>query len=181
MKRTATFAAFAAFLAVSPMALAAESTPPASEAAGTNAGTAIQGQVEPNQVLAGNLKGATVFDDANKQIGTVKDIVIGSNGRVVAVVVNANNRNVAVSMQDLRIEKAAGGNDVQKVLLKIGEAQLNAAPNVELSGNAGEGNGVGATGAANGSAGGAASSSTAGGETNGAGSGPTTAPARNNR
>lgn len=136
MTRTAIIAAFAAFLAVSPMALAAEPAQPPAEAAGTTAnGPAIQGSLEPNQVLAANLEGAAVYNDANKQIGTVKDIVVDRTGRVVAVVLNNNNRNVAVDMQALKIQKNENGNGIQKVLLNASEAQLQGAPTVDLNGN----------------------------------------------
>jgi sporulation protein YlmC with PRC-barrel domain len=147
MTKTAIVAAFAALLAASPMALAQTQpqtqTQPESTAGMPAAGnTAIQGKLKPDQVLASNLKGSEVYDSANQKVGTVKDIVIGEDGHVVAVVLDADNRNVAVGMQDLKIAKGNGGsNDIQKVTLNVSQAQLKAAPPVDL--NAGTGSSTG--------------------------------------
>jgi sporulation protein YlmC with PRC-barrel domain len=148
MKNTALFAAFAAaLLAATPLSVSAQTAGTGGqEATPATGGGAIQGRLEPNQVLATNLKGANVYGAGNRKIGTIRDIVLGENGRVVAVVVGINRRNVAVAMRNLRIEKNTNGNGIQRVLLNASAAQLERAPNVDLNGNGSNGAGSGSTG-----------------------------------
>lgn len=177
MTKTAIVAAFAAVLAASPMALAQTQPETQSQtqgqAQGSAAGmpaagdTAIQGKLMPNQVLAGHLKGAEVYDSANQKVGTVKDIVVGQTGKVVAVVLDTDNRNVAVSMQDLKIAKENGGSGIQKVMLNVSQAQLKTAPAVDLdTGTGSSGGGNPAAGSEGAGGGGGATGGNAGGANN---------------
>jgi sporulation protein YlmC with PRC-barrel domain len=63
----------------------------------------------PGQLRVSEMTGAAVYDNQNKEIGAIKDIVLDPDGRVAAVVLNVKGtlglakRYVAVSIGDLKI------------------------------------------------------------------------------
>jgi sporulation protein YlmC with PRC-barrel domain len=132
MSRTTTIAAFAAILAASPMAFAAQpkaaapATPPANS-------SVSETSIQPNQILAGDLKGADVWDSQNKKIGTVKDIVVDKGGRVAAVVLDIDGKNVAVPMHDLQITLEQNSNTPKKVTVNKSQNELKSAQAFQLN------------------------------------------------
>jgi sporulation protein YlmC with PRC-barrel domain len=87
----------------------------------TNAQTAavspspmVRAAMTANHLLAGQIRlsdmsGATVYDVQNRNIGAIKDIVLGADGRVAAVVLHVGGtlgvggRDVAIGIGDLKI------------------------------------------------------------------------------
>ncbi len=63
----------------------------------------------PGQVRVSDMKGAAVYDAHNDNIGEIKDIVLGKDGRVAAVILRVGGalgvggRYVAVGIDDLKI------------------------------------------------------------------------------
>jgi sporulation protein YlmC with PRC-barrel domain len=70
-----------------------------------------QTTIRTDQLRAGKIIGAEVYDRNNVKIGTVGDIVLDRDGRVAAVVLDTGgflgigSRNVAVRFSDLKIDK----------------------------------------------------------------------------
>ena len=102
-------ATFAALLATStPVAYAQTRATPETHAAvmGGEPGRIIQ----PNQIRASKIVGSTVYDVQNRNIGSVKDLVLDSDGRVAAVVVDVGSflgvggKYVALSMSDIKTD-----------------------------------------------------------------------------
>ncbi len=89
-KSTVTAAAVAAILmATSPLAFAQSTTVTTTRS--TTAAAAINptgDTIQPNQVRASKMLGSTVYDVQNRDIGSVKDLIIDKDGRVAAVVVD---------------------------------------------------------------------------------------------
>jgi sporulation protein YlmC with PRC-barrel domain len=85
-KSTLAGAVAAILLAASPLAYAQSNTVPQDNTAGvTNpAGTVIHA----DQFRASKMLGSTVYDLQNRDIGSVKDLVINKDGQVAAVVVD---------------------------------------------------------------------------------------------
>jgi sporulation protein YlmC with PRC-barrel domain len=63
----------------------------------------------PGQLRVSEMTGAAVYDNQNKEVGSIKDIILDPDGRVAAVVLNVkgtlglSGRYVAVTIGDLRI------------------------------------------------------------------------------
>jgi sporulation protein YlmC with PRC-barrel domain len=80
-----TAAVSALLLAASPLAFAQSSVTSRESAAVTNpTGT----QIQPNQVRASKILGSTVYDVHNRDIGSVKDLILDKDGRVAATVID---------------------------------------------------------------------------------------------
>ena len=85
MTRTNLTAAVAAILmATSPLAYAQSTTVPREVTATNPTGT----EIHDNQVRASKMLGSTVYDLQNRDIGSVKDLIINKNGRVAAAVID---------------------------------------------------------------------------------------------
>ena len=133
-KKTMT-AAFALLMAASLPVYAqtsssSPSTPPARVAAT---------QLQPGQIRATQMDGATVYDTQNQKVGDIKDVIIDRDGKVAAVVLDVGaflgvgGKYVAVSMNDLKITQDNNTNkprfavDMTKDQLKAAQAfDLNA-------------------------------------------------------
>lgn len=139
MSRTTMIAAFAAVLAASPMALAAQNdtatTKTGSSPAAHTSVTATH--IQPGQILADSLKGASVNDAQNKKIASVADLVIDKDGKVAAVVLDADGKNVAVPMQDLKIVMEPNSNKPKTVSIDMSQEQLKSAQAFNLKGDNG--------------------------------------------
>ena len=106
LSMTATFAAI--FATAMPVAYAQTRATPETHAAvtGGEPGRIIQ----PNQIRASKMIGSTVYDVQNRNIGSVKDLVLDSDGRVAAVVVDVGSflgvggKYVAISMSDIKTD-----------------------------------------------------------------------------
>jgi sporulation protein YlmC with PRC-barrel domain len=63
----------------------------------------------PGQIRVTAMTGAAVYDSQNRNVGKIKDIVLGGDGRVAAVILNVGGtlgvggRYVAVGIEDLKI------------------------------------------------------------------------------
>ncbi|HEV2334743.1 MAG TPA: PRC-barrel domain-containing protein [Stellaceae bacterium] len=66
----------------------------------------------PGQIRVSDMKGAAVYDTHHQNIGQIKDIVLGEDGRVAAVILQVGGtlgvggRYVAVGIDDLKIAAA---------------------------------------------------------------------------
>lgn len=104
-------AALAAMLAASaPMAFAQSATTASPDAAGTAPHTAITtNHLMPGQIRVTEMTGATVYDNQNRYIGDVKDIILDRDGRIAAVILDVSSflgiggRYVAVPMPDIKV------------------------------------------------------------------------------
>jgi sporulation protein YlmC with PRC-barrel domain len=95
MSKLSMTATFAAILATAmPVAYAQTRATPDTRAAvtGGEPGRIIQ----PNQIRASKMIGRSIYDVQNRNIGSVKDLVLDSDGRVAAV--------VAISMSDVKTD-----------------------------------------------------------------------------
>ena len=106
MSMTATFAAILA--TAMPVAYAQTRATPETHAAvtGGEPGRIIQ----PNQIRASKMIGSSIYDVQNRNVGSVKDLVLDSDGRVAAVVVDVGSflgvggKYVAISMSDIKTD-----------------------------------------------------------------------------
>jgi hypothetical protein len=77
-------------------------------------------------VRAGKMIGTAIYNDSNKKLGSVSDVLIGRNG--AWVIVAANNHKVAVPFRNFVFgDSNVKGND-KLVLPNLTEAQLNSMP-----------------------------------------------------
>jgi sporulation protein YlmC with PRC-barrel domain len=106
LSMTATFAAILA--TATPVAYAQTRATPETHAAvmGGEPGRIIQ----PNQIRASKMIGGSIYDVQNRNIGSVKDLVLDNDGRVAAVVVDVGSflgvggKYVAISMSDIKTD-----------------------------------------------------------------------------
>jgi sporulation protein YlmC with PRC-barrel domain len=138
MHKTTMIAAFAAVLAASPMAFAAESASTATVPR-PHAATSAE-RIQPGQIKATDLKGASVYDRQNEKVGSIKDIILDRGGKVAAVVLDVDDKNVAVGMNDLNIAMNSDNSAPQKVTVDMSKDQLKSARAFELTTTAASGN-----------------------------------------
>lgn len=106
-KSNLTAAVTAILLAASPLAYAQSNVAPREDAGATNpTGTAIH----TDEFRASKMLGSTVYDVQNRDIGSVKDLIINKDGRVAAAVVDVGTflgmggKYVAVPLSDLKTD-----------------------------------------------------------------------------
>ena len=105
MSKATNAALFAAIIAAAPAAYAQTRTVPETRVA-VNTHTMIQ----PDEVRASKLIGASVYDVQNRNIGSVKDVVLNRSGTVDAVVVDVGSflgmggKYVAVPLSDIKTD-----------------------------------------------------------------------------
>ena len=91
-KSTLTAAVAAILMATSPLAFAQSTTAPRDSSATTTSAAAATNpsgnEIQPDQVRATKMLGSTVYDVQNRDIGSVKDLIIDKDGRVAAAVVD---------------------------------------------------------------------------------------------
>ena len=91
----------------------------AQSATTTTASPALRVETTANHLLPGQLRvtemtGAAVYDNQGQNIGSIKDIVLDSEGRVAAVVLNVSGtlgmggRYVAVAITDIKVASTNG-------------------------------------------------------------------------
>ena len=139
LNRLATMTALAA-LAIAP-ALAQQSTPPspssppaaqqpAQPAAPTMTEMFIDAQTA-DQWLASKLIGASVTGTTNERIGSINDLLLDKDGKILAAVVGVGGvlgigeKNVAVDFKSTKLMRNAEGD---KVVLQVAKADLEKAP-----------------------------------------------------
>ena len=108
MSKLSTTAAFAAILAAAMPAAYAQTSPPAESRA--TATHAVSNTVMPDQIRGSKMIGSTVYDLQNRNIGSVKDLVLDRNGQVDAVVLDVGSflgmggKYVAVKLSDIKAD-----------------------------------------------------------------------------
>src|SRR5256714_13123922 len=66
-------------------------------------------QLQPGQIRATQMDGATVYDTQNQKVGDIKDIILDKDGKVAAVVLDVGaflgirGKYVAVGLKELKI------------------------------------------------------------------------------
>lgn len=133
MSRTTMTAAFALLMAASlPVCAQTSSTTTASTSAPRVAAT----QLQPGQIRATQMDGATVYDAQNQKLGDIKDIILDKDGKVAAVVLDVGaflgvgGKYVAVSMNDLKITQ---DNNKPRFAVDMTKDQLKSAQVFELN------------------------------------------------
>jgi sporulation protein YlmC with PRC-barrel domain len=90
------------------------------------------GQQAQEELLASELIGATVYDSADENLGSISDVVLAKEGGVEAVVIGVGGflgigaKNVAVSFDQIEQSTDAEGN--LKLILNASKEELDAAP-----------------------------------------------------
>lgn len=126
-KSTLTAAVAALMMAASPLAFA-QSTAPRTEAMTTNpAGTHIQN----DQFRASKMLGSTVYDVHNRNVGSVKDLVIDHDGRVSAAVVDVG-AFLGMGGKYVAVPLSAIKTDNNRLTLDMTKEQLQQARNYNL-------------------------------------------------
>jgi sporulation protein YlmC with PRC-barrel domain len=87
----------------------------------------IIGTIQPNQLRASKMIGATVYDAYNRDVGSVQDIVLDRNGRVAAVVISTHGRNIGLPMRDFTASRN------RLTLINITDQQLRLAQPFHLT------------------------------------------------
>ena len=134
MNKTTMTAAFALLMAASLPVYAQTST----TTMPTSAPRVVATQLQPGQIRATQMDGATVYDAQNQKVGDIKDVIIDRDGKIAAVVLDVGaflgvgGKYVAVSMNDLKITQDSSNKprfavDMTKDQLKAAQAfDLNA-------------------------------------------------------
>ena len=97
------------------------------------AALAAEPVIQPDQLRADKLIGAAVYDRRGQDVGSVKDLVLGPDGRISAVVVlygsiaGIGGKYIAVDFADLKFTQ-------DHLLLTQAKAQLATLPPYRLSG-----------------------------------------------
>src|SRR5881392_4122588 len=138
VSRTTMTAALALMLAAAVPAYAQTSSSSASSSATRVTAT----QLQPGQIRATQMDGATVYDTQNQKVGDVKDIILDRDGKVAAVVLDVGaflgigGKYVAVSMNDLKITQDNNNSNKPRFTVDMTKDQLKAAQAYDLNGNA---------------------------------------------
>jgi PRC-barrel domain len=143
MKYTVTAAALAVALATPAFAQQSKPmTPPTSTtssmqdknmSATTKPASFVQSQ-QANEFRSSKLVGASVYGPADKSIGDVNDVLIGSHGEVRAVVIGVGGflgvgeKNVAVPFDTLTITRKANSTAIEKITTTYSKDDLKNAP-----------------------------------------------------
>jgi hypothetical protein len=102
----------------------------------TSAPRVVATQLQPGQIRATQMDGATAHDAQNQKVGDIKDIIIDKDGKVAAVVLDVGaflgvgGKYVAVSMNDLKITQ---DNNKPRFAVDMTKDQLKAAQAFELN------------------------------------------------
>jgi sporulation protein YlmC with PRC-barrel domain len=95
-------------------------------------------QLQPGQIRATQMDGATVYDAQNQKVGDIKDIILDRDGKVAAVVIDVGaflgigGKNVAVSMNDLKITQ--DDSNKPRFTVNMTKDQLKSAQAYDLNG-----------------------------------------------
>jgi sporulation protein YlmC with PRC-barrel domain len=147
VSRTTMTAALALMLAAAVPAYAqtsssSTSSPSTSATSASSSATHVTAtQLQPGQIRATQMDGATVYDTQNQKVGDVKDIILDRDGKVAAVVLDVGaflgigRKYVAVSMNDLKITQDNNSNK-PRFTVDMTKDQLKAAQAYDLNGTA---------------------------------------------
>ena len=132
MSRTTMTAAFALLMAASLPAYAQSS----STSTATTPAKVTATQLQPGQIRATQMDGATVYDAQNQKLGDIKDIILDKDGKVAAVILDVGaflgvgGKYVAVGMNDLKITQ---DNNKPRFAVDMTKDQLKSAQAYELN------------------------------------------------
>ena len=96
-------------------------------------------RIQPGQIRATEMNGATVYDTQNQKVGDVKDIILDRDGKVAAVVLDVGaflgmgGKYVAVSMNDVKVTEDK--NNKPHFAVDMTKDQLKQAQAFELNRN----------------------------------------------
>ena len=134
-KSTFTAAVAAILMSTSPLAFAQSTTAPHERTTTTTVSTTAAAATNPtgneiqsDQVRASKMIGSTVYDVQNRDIGSVKDLVIDKDGRVAAAVVDVGTflgmggKYVAVPLDAIKTDNNRLTLDMSKEQLQQAEA-----------------------------------------------------------
>lgn len=113
-------------LAASPLAYAQSTTTSSTSAAGATNPTG--NEIQPNQIRASKMLGSQVYDVQNRDIGSIKDLVINKSGQVVAAVVDVGaflgmgGKYVGVPLDDIKADNNRLTLDMTKEQLQQAQA-----------------------------------------------------------
>jgi sporulation protein YlmC with PRC-barrel domain len=141
-------AATAILMATSPLVLAhsaaaAEPTAPASLSAASIRVNPTGTQIQPDQFRASKMMGSTVYDLHNRDIGSVKDLVIDRDGKVAAAVIDfgtflgMGGKYLAVPLDAIKTDHDRLTLDVTKEQLQQAQAYNLTEPNTGSGSTAG--------------------------------------------
>jgi sporulation protein YlmC with PRC-barrel domain len=135
MPGTTMIAALAVMMAATlAMANAQTATEPAGRAA------VSANHLLPGQIRASEMNGATLYDRDNQDLGSIKDIILDRDGRVVAVILGfgatlgAGGKYVAIALSDIKV--ISDSNKPRFTVVQTKD-QLKSAPPYDLSEKAG--------------------------------------------
>jgi sporulation protein YlmC with PRC-barrel domain len=135
--RTLLLSTVAALLLCQSAAIAGTNTTAAGQSTATGAATTVASAVPKNDNLSSNLIGLDVYNGSNQNIGQIKDIAIGPQGRVQAYIVSVggflgmDERYVAVNPLDIKVSY----NDSEKkwqATMNATADQLKRAPRIQV-------------------------------------------------
>jgi sporulation protein YlmC with PRC-barrel domain len=135
--KTTMTAAFALMMAASLPVYAQTSS---SGTTAAPAGKVTATHLQPNEIRASEMNGATVYDTQNQKVGDVKDIILDRSGKVDAVVLDVGaflgmgGKYVAVSMNDIKITNDNNSNK-HRFTVDMTKDQLKAAQAYDLNAN----------------------------------------------
>ena len=147
MSRTTMTAALALMLAAAVPAYAqtsssSTSSPSTSASSASNSPTHVTAtQLQPGQIRATQMDGATVYDTQNQKVGDVKDIILDRDGKVAAVVLDVGaflgigGKYVAIGMNDLKITQDNNNSNKPRFTVDMTKDQLKSAQAYDLNGN----------------------------------------------
>ena len=114
-------------------------TPPASSTSTAAPDRAGASHIQPGQIRATEMNGATVYDTQNQKVGDVKDIILDKDGKVAAVVLDVGaflgmgGKYVAVGMNDIKTTEDK--NNKPHFAVDMTKDQLKAAQAFDLNRN----------------------------------------------
>src|SRR5437763_12692246 len=114
------------------------SSPSTSASSASNSPTHVTAtQLQPGQIRATQMDGATVYDTQNQKVGDVKDIILDKDGKVAAVVLDVGaflgigGKDGGIGMNDLKITQ--DNNNKPRFAVDMTKDQLKAAQAYELN------------------------------------------------
>jgi sporulation protein YlmC with PRC-barrel domain len=116
-------------------------TPPASGTSVAASAHAGGTHIQPGQIRATEMNGATVYDMQNQKVGDVKDIILDRDGKVAAVVLDVGaflgigGKYVAIGMNDLKITQDNNNSNKPRFTVDMTKDQLKSAQAYDLNGN----------------------------------------------
>lgn len=111
MLKIPTVLTFAAILAAAAPLASAQTNPNMERHAAVNTTSTMTGEaIQPDQIRASKMIGSSVYDQQNRKIGSVRDLILNKDGTVADVVVDVGatlgmgGKDVAIRMSDIKTD-----------------------------------------------------------------------------